>query len=118
MKKHNITVPEDMKQLPTFYGIPKMHKLIPKMRFIAASNRCTTKPLSKIITKCPKLLNQQHIKYCKQIEMRTGVNRMWVINNSENVIDKIQYYNNQSNDTHIKNINTYDFTTLYTNIPH
>ena len=50
--------------------------------------------------------------------MRTGVNRMWVINNSEHVIDKIQYYNNQSNDTHIKNINTYDFTTLYTNIPH
>jgi hypothetical protein len=88
------------------------------MRFIAASNRCTTKPLSNIITKCLKILTQQHVSYCKQIERRTGVNRMWVINNSKDVLDKVKYYNNQNNDTHIKNINTYDFTTLYTNIPH
>ena len=40
---------------------------------------------------------------------------MWVINNSNDVLDKIDEYNDTKN---IKNVNTYDFSTLYTNIPH
>ena len=85
------------------------------MRYIAASNRCTTKQLSNIITKCLKLITHQHKIYCNTIFKRTGVNRMWVINNSNDVLDKIDEYNDTKN---IKNVNTYDFSTLYTNIPH
>jgi hypothetical protein len=40
---------------------------------------------------------------------------MWVVDNSERVLDKIDDYNYKRN---IRNVNTYDFSTLYTNIPH
>ena len=115
MKKYKININKDMMELPNFYALPKMHKKIPKMRYIAASNHCTTKQLSKIITKCLKLITHQHKIYCNTIFKRTGVNRMWIINNSNDVLDKIDEYNDNKN---IKNINTYDFSTLYTNIPH
>ena len=95
--------------------IPKMHKSPPKGRFIAASSSCTTKPLSDIITKCLKLITLQHRKYCKQIYKYTGVNRMWIIDNSKNVLNRIHKFNLYNN---IRNINSYDFSTLYTNIPH
>lgn len=92
-----------------------MHKKIPKERYIAASNKCTTKTLSTIITQCLKLVTKQHRRLCYTIEKRTGVNRMWVIDNSADVLEKIDYYNDNTN---ARNVWTYDFSTLYTNIPH
>ena len=102
-------------KLPKLYSIPKMHKPIPKQRFIAASNKCSTKPISKIITKCLKLILTQHRKYCRQIYVRTGVNMMWIVDNSNNVLTKINDLNNERN---AKDVYTYDFSTLYTNITH
>ena len=40
---------------------------------------------------------------------------MWVIDNSADVLEKIDYYNDNTN---ARNVWTYDFSTLYTNIPH
>jgi len=115
MNKHHISIHDRMMVLPKLYMIPKMHKNPPKERYIAASNSCTTKPLSQIITKCLKLLTNQHRKYCDQIYVNTGVNRMWIIDNSKNVLEMIESYNENNK---IKNVNTYDFSTLYTKIPH
>ena len=117
MKKHKIKIKDEMKKLPNLYWLPKMHKKIPKCRYIAASNSCTTKPLSTIITKCLKLIYNQHKKYCDAIFRRTGVNRMWVIDNSQSVLDQIDNFNHDIK-YKVNNINTYDFSTLYTNIPH
>ena len=91
MCKNKIDIPNTMMKLPKLYMIPKMHKLPPKERYIAASNNCTTKPLSNIITKCLKLILLQHRKYCKQIYNFTGVNRMWIIDNSNLVLNTIDY---------------------------
>jgi hypothetical protein len=117
MNKHNINIDKKMLKLPDLYWIPKMHKIIPKSRYIAASNSCTTKPLSNIITICLKLIYNQHKKYCDAIYKYTGVNRMWIIDNSQTVLDQINNFNNDMK-YKINNINTYDFSTLYTNIPH
>ena len=115
MKKNRIKIDNNMNKLPDLYWIPKMHKKIPKERYIAASNKCTTKLLSTIITQCLKLVTNQHRRWCSTIERTTGVNRMWIIDNSTKVLDAIQTYNENKN---IKNIYSYDFSTLYTNIPH
>lgn len=115
MNKHKIVIDDDMNKLPSFYWIPKMHKTPPKQRYIAASNKCTTKALSTIITKCLKLITLQHRKLCKQIYNRTGVNRMWIVDNSRSILERIADYNSNGN---IKNVSSYDFSTLYTNIPH
>jgi hypothetical protein len=106
-----------MLKLPDSYWIPKMYKAIPKSRYIAASNSCTTKPLSNIITICLKLIYNQHNKYCDAIYKYTGVNRMWIIDKSQTVLDQINNFNNDMK-YKINSINTYDFSTLYTNIPH
>lgn len=116
MNKHHISIHDRMMmRLPNIYMIPKMHKTPPKGRYIAASNSCTTKPLSNIITKCLKLITLQHKKLCKAIYKYTQVNRMWIVDNSKDVLETIDFFNNSEK---IKNINTYDFSTLYTNIPH
>ena len=39
------------KRLPYLYWTPKLHKSPMKHRFIAGSSKCTTKPLSSLLTK-------------------------------------------------------------------
>ena len=43
-----------------------------------------------------------------------GYNRMWIVDNSVKVLDKISKCNKRK----VKNVRTYDFSTLYTSIPH
>ena len=92
--------------------MPKLHKNSYGHRFIAASASCTTKPLSKLLTHCLQLILKHYKEYCKGIERRTGVNCFWVINNSTevtNTLDKLR---------HARALDSFDFSTLYTNIPH
>jgi hypothetical protein len=116
MNSIHIDIEENMMKLPNMYWLPKMHKIpYPKERYVAASNCCTTKKLSSILTNCFKLSLLQHRKYCNTIYNNTGVNMMWIIDNSNSVLDIIKEYNHNKK---IDTVNTYDFSTLYTNIPH
>ena len=115
MDKHNIGLDESQKRLPFLYWIPKMHKNPSKQRYIAASHSCSTKPLSKMITLCLKLIQQTHSNHCKAIFKNSGFNRMWIVDNSIDVVEKIKEINRKGP---TRNIRTYDFSTLYTSIPH
>ena len=42
---------QDQFDLPYLYWIPKLHKNPYKQRFIAGSSKCSTKPLSLLLTK-------------------------------------------------------------------
>ena len=50
--------------LPYIYWIPKMHKNPYKHRFIAGSSKCSTKPLSILLTKLFIHIKQGLQKYC------------------------------------------------------
>ena len=113
-KELKIQVDDKQQQLPILFGIPKMHKKPSKQRFIAASHCCTTKPVSALITKCLKLVQQAHKIYCDRIKSYTGFNFMWIIENSMEVQKLMQ----KSSKNKPRNIITYDFSTLYTSIPH
>ena len=92
MQITKVKVAEDMKRLPGFYWMPKLHKNPYGHPFIAASASCTTKPLSKLLTHCLRLILKHYKEYWKGIERRTGVNCFWVINNSievSNNLDKL-----------------------------
>ena len=52
-----------------------------------------------------------HKGYCKTIYNRNGNNYFWSVDNSREVFDKLNIVNNYSS------INTYDFSTLYSNLP-
>ena len=91
-----------------------MHNKKLKLRYIAASHTCTTSDMAKTVTKCLKLVLRQHRLYCRVIERRTQVKRMWIIDNSESVLQNTEMLKEE----HTANIYIYDFSTLYTNIPH
>ena len=115
MMLKNILVPPTMEELPSLYWLPKMHKTPYGSRFIAASNRCTTKPLSGLLTACLSTVLLHYKEYCNGIFVNTGINCYWVINNSQQVLDYISGINSSSS---AKHFDTFDFATLYTNIPH
>ena len=94
--------------------MPKMNKIPTKHRFIAASKTCFTKSLSTILTACLKLIQNQHTNFCKAIKKYSGFNRFWIIDNSSAVLGLIDKCNSNS----VENVKTYDFSTLYTSIPH
>src|ERR1700761_9184680 len=93
-----------------------MHKNPTKQRFIAASHSFTTKPASALITKCLKLIQKAHKIYCNRIKAYTGFDFMWIIDNSLEVHKLLTSSKNKNSKP--KNIITYDFSTLYTSIPH
>ena len=112
---HYINIPSIYRSLPQFYWLPKLHKQPYGARFIAASHKCTTKPLSRLLTSCLKLITTHYKQYCNSIFCRTGVNCFWIIDNSQQVLSalsKINYFSTA------KCFDSYDFTTLYTSIPH
>ena len=67
-----------------------------------------------MITYCLKLIPQTHTNYCSRISKTRGFNRMWIVNNSVEVLKKIE----ECNERTVRNMQTFDFSTLYTSIPH
>jgi len=101
---------DKQEKLPFLYWTPKMHKTPTKKRFIASSASCTTKNTSATITLCLKLIQQAHKIYCDRIKAYTGFNFMWITQNSMELQHTLQKKG--------RNLATYDFSTLYTAIPH
>ena len=62
------------KRMPAFYWLPKLHKNQYGTRFIAASNKCTTKELSTLLTYCFTTITNHFKQYCEGIFRNTGVN--------------------------------------------
>ena len=57
---------------------------------------------------------QKHvIKYCEKVYERSGKNLFWAIKNSCEVLNKLK-----SRGFHASSLSTYDFSTLYTTLPH
>ena len=115
MMRNEIDVPSEHEKLPSFYWLPKLHKKPYGARFIAASNKCTTKQLSSLLTSCFKTILTHFKEYCEGIYRFTGVNCYWIIDNSKDVLDKLHSINETSR---AKSFESFDFATLYTTIPH
>ena len=111
----DITTDDEMLTLPDIYWLPKLHKTPIKSRFIIASQKCSVKKLSKDITSIFKLAYNQIERYNQKASTFSGINNFWVIQNSQPVLDTLNKTNCKTN---AKTISSFDFSTLYTNIPH
>lgn len=100
-------------QLPTMHWIPKLHKNPYKARFIANSTSCTTTKISKLLTSCLTAVKDHVKRYCDTVYNNSGLNIFWSIKNSNDVLNKLQ-----SKHFQVSSISTYDFSTLYTSLPH
>ena len=78
--------------------------------FIAYSSSCTTTELSKLLTFCLTTIKKHVIKYCEKVYEWSGKNLFWSIKKSCEVLNKLK--------SRASSLSTYDFSTLYTTLPH
>jgi hypothetical protein len=109
-----ISTKDEELDLPSVYWIPKLHKCPFKQRYIAGSAKCTTKPLSKLLICILPAVKTRLQSYCDPSYSRGGVNQMWILKNSKDLLEYIQSRSLSS----CNSIKTFDFSTLYTTIPH
>ena len=86
------------------YWLCKLHKRPYKARFIASSSSCTTTELSKLLTSFLTAVKNHVIRYCEKVYQRSGKNLFGSIINSGEVL--------------ATSLSTYEFSTLYTTLPH
>ena len=60
---YGLSISQEMIDIPLFYFIPKMHKDPVGKRFIAGSKKCSIKVISKLFSKCLKLILNHLKKY-------------------------------------------------------
>ena len=113
LKLENLEPKPDWCNLPSFYWMPKLHKNPYSYRFIAASHKCTTKPLSRFLNSALRLILKHFREYCLGIYRNTGVNAFWIVENSLEVLDSLR-----SIPARKTQLASFDFSTLYTAIPH
>ena len=101
-KSKNIKVPNEMKDIPLIYWIPKMHKNPIGSRFIAGAKSCSIKLLSKYFSKALKVILDHMKKYSNTVSQRADLNYFWIVENSLEFMDKI------------KNVNTVDYRIFVT----
>jgi hypothetical protein len=92
---------------------PKPHKNPHKARLTANSSSCTTTKISKLLTSCLTKIKDHTVRYCNKVYENSGKNLFWSIKNSCDVLTKLQKRGFQAN-----SLSTYDFSTLYTTLPH
>ena len=114
MKSFGIELSDDDKRLPYIYWTPKLHKSPVKHSFIAGSSKCTTKQLSSLLTKILTVIKTGLEKCCSIKTSHTGVNNMLILKNSTNLLSSLGHLGVHK----ATSIQTFDFSTLYTSIPH
>ena len=114
-EKYGLEVSETNKTLPLMYWMPKMHYSPSRARFIVASSNCSSKPLSRVVSMVFKLIFHQVQSFHRKSTFYKNYNRFWVIENSKPIIEKLNHINSKKG---AKDISTFDFSTLYTKLPH
>ena len=109
-----IPTKDDELDLPSLYWMPKVHKYSLKQRYIAGSTKCSTKPLSKLLTYILSAVKMKLQSYCDTSYSRYGANQMWILKNS---IDLLKYIVSRFLSS-CNSCKTFDLFTLYTTISH
>ena len=106
-------VDEDHCKLPTLYWLPKLHGWPYGSRFIANSSAFATAGLSILLASCLAAIKNHVIKYCTAVYERNGKNLFLSIKDSGGILNKLK-----SRGFLASGLSTYDFSTLYTTLPH
>ena len=96
-------------RIPFIYNIPKFHKNPIKFRFITSSFNCINKDCSMILNLALNILNEK---------VHNLNQNSWIIINNKKVLDFIASCNDNQGIPGNYMITTFDFSTLYTSLPH
>ena len=103
---------------PFLYWLPKFHKDPVGERYIAASAKCSTSLLSRVLS--DMLLHVLHTLREKDDEIirETGVRRFFVVETYEEVANMLSRWRRNLVTSDLTGLYTGDFSTMYTSIPH
>ena len=95
------------------YWLPKLHTRPYKARFIANSSSCTTTELYKLLISCLTAIKSHVTRYCETLYVT--LNKTWFgsIKNSGEVLSKLRCRGFRAT-----SLSTFDFSSLYTTLPH
>ena len=91
-----------------------MHKSPYKQRFIAGPSKGMTKDLSCLLTRVLSIIKNGLVRYCNTKTSRNGVNNVWILKNSTSLLSSLDQLDVRT----ATSFKTFDFSTLYTSIPH
>ena len=111
--KFSVCVNEGQDKVPTMYWLPKLHKRPYKARFTANTSSCTTTELSKLLTSCLATVRSHVIRYCETVYGASNGGWIWSIKSSGEVVSRFRCRGFRAT-----SLSTYDFSTLYTTLPH
>ena len=121
VKSHNqfitsvgLEMSEEDQNQPYLYWTPKLHKSPYKHRFISGSSKFMTKDLSCLLTKALSTIKNGLVRYCNTKTSHNGVNNMWILKNSTSLLSSLDQLDVRT----VTSVQTFDFSTLYTSIPH
>jgi hypothetical protein len=98
----------------TFTGSQNFIKHLTNKDSLLAPKKCSTKLLSVLLTNILTAVKERLQIYCATVYARSGVNQMWILENLKELLESLK----SPIFSQIYSIKTYDFTTLYTTIPH
>ena len=104
-----------MQRLPPMHWTPKIHKTPTSSRFIIGSKMSSLKPLGKAITKIFKVIFKMKRGYYRKAGVFSGLKQFWPIDSHDEIVQTLDRLSSKQKAT---SISTYDFSTLYTKIPH
>ena len=104
---------ENQGKVPTLYCLPKLHKKPIKQDLLLILVLVRQQKLSKLLFSYLTAVKKHVIKYCEKVYERSGKNLFWSIKNSGEILDKLK-----DSDFNATSLSTYDFSTLYTSLPH
>ena len=114
-RNFDIELPISMQKLPPLHWTPKIHKTPTGSRFIIGSKMSSLKPIGKIITKIFKVVFKMKRGYYRKAGFFSGLKQFWPIDNHNEILETLSRLNSKNCAT---SISTFDFSTLYTKIPH
>ena len=103
-------------KLPYLYWTAKMHKNPPSFRFITSGRDTITSSLSEVVGLCFKSMLKIDRSTSKYRHKYKDYHDFFIADNRDDVLEHMRVANGCG--TKNKSIKTYDFTSLYTNIPH
>ena len=104
--KDELNIDNDLNEddiLPHIVFFPMFHKPKLSQRFVVSYANCTVKP------------NSQISSYSGMLYKVTGIKRNWIIDNNAPILE---CFNSYMETDRARNVQTYDFSTLYTNLRH
>ena len=103
------------KRLPHITAYPKFHKIKSSERFVISYASCFIKPLSRSICLALKSIYSCIVNYCNMLNTVTDIHHNWMIQDNSKIVDCLEHINSNGL---ARNIQTYDFSTLYTKLDH